>query len=85
MSELKAISHVPSDPDLNRQVKDSSSVAAVEPPPEGTAKTSVWRRIVGLVWDSVEGDREYRKYVQRLDTFFLYALSFLATSAIFGF
>ncbi|RAO64700.1 uncharacterized protein BHQ10_000712 [Talaromyces amestolkiae] len=33
--------------------------------------TSRWRKIVGYVWDSVEGDPEYRQYVQRLDLFFL--------------
>lgn len=72
MSEAKAISPVPSDSDLNKHLKDASSVAVVEPCPRETIKTPLWRRIVGLVWDSVEGDPEYRKYVQRLDTFFLY-------------
>jgi ACS family pantothenate transporter-like MFS transporter len=33
--------------------------------------TSRWRKIVGYVWDSVEGDPKYRRYVQRLDLFFL--------------
>lgn len=70
MSETKAISPVVSDSDLNKNVKDANSVAVFEPAAE-TTKTSLWRRIVGLVWDSVEGDPEYRKYVQRLDTFFL--------------
>ncbi|KAL6704494.1 hypothetical protein ACN47E_008123 [Coniothyrium glycines] len=31
---------------------------------------SCWRRILGLVWDSVDGDSEYRKYVRKLDTIF---------------
>ncbi|KAK7699769.1 hypothetical protein SLS64_011381 [Diaporthe eres] len=72
MPEAKAIPPVPSDSDLNKPVKDTSSVAVVEPSPGQTIKTPLWRRIIGLVWDSVEGDPEYRKYVQRLDTFFLY-------------
>lgn len=33
--------------------------------------SSNWRRIVGFFWDTVEGDPEYRKYVRRLDLFFL--------------
>lgn len=70
MSENKAVSPVVSESDLDKNVKDANSVAVVEPAAE-TTKTSLWRRIVGLVWDSVEGDPEYRKYVQRLDTFFL--------------
>lgn len=32
---------------------------------------SLWRRIVGVVWDSLEGEPEYRRYVQRLDRIFL--------------
>lgn len=40
--------------------------------PEERKKTSLWRRIVGLVWDSVDNpDPEYRRYVQRLDRIFL--------------
>ena len=70
MSETKAVSPVAADSDLNKNVKDASSVA-IEPSPGDVAKTSLWRRVFGLVWDSVDGDPEYRKYVQRLDTFFL--------------
>ena len=32
-------------------------------------KSSWWRSVVGLVWDSVEGDARNRRYVQKLDTF----------------
>ena len=36
------------------------------------APTPWWRRIVGLVWDSLDNpDPEYRRYVQRLDRIFL--------------
>lgn len=35
------------------------------------ASTSTWRRVAGLIWDTAEGDPEYRKYVQRLDFIFL--------------
>ncbi|EXJ77142.1 hypothetical protein A1O3_10300 [Capronia epimyces CBS 606.96] len=36
---------------------------------ESKKSTSWWRRAVGLVWDSVEGDERNRRYVQKLDTF----------------
>jgi len=32
--------------------------------------TNWWRRILGYVWDTVEGDPEYRRYVTRLDRIF---------------
>ncbi|KAH7030645.1 pantothenate transporter liz1 [Microdochium trichocladiopsis] len=32
-------------------------------------KIPLWRRILSLVWDSADGDPEYRRYVQRLDLF----------------
>lgn len=83
MTEIKAISPVASDSDLNKNVKDASSVAVIESSPGNPAKTSFWRKVVGLVWDSVEGDPEYRKYVQRLDTFFLYGLTIFILPAIF--
>lgn len=72
MSEIKAISPVASSHDLNKNTKDASSLSIAELSSEEKGKTSVWRKLVGLVWDSVEGDPEYRRYVQRLDTFFLY-------------
>lgn len=71
MAESKVISTVDSEPDLHKNTHDATAVVVVEASPEDRAKTSLWRRVVGLVWDSVEGDPEYRKYVQRLDTFFL--------------
>ncbi|KAI1612754.1 major facilitator superfamily domain-containing protein [Exophiala viscosa] len=37
--------------------------------PESKKTTNWWRRVVGLIWDSVEGDARNRKYVQKLDTF----------------
>lgn len=33
--------------------------------------TSRWRRIVGLVWDSAEGEPRNRKYVQKVDAYML--------------
>ncbi|SMQ48375.1 unnamed protein product [Zymoseptoria tritici ST99CH_3D1] len=31
---------------------------------------SIWRRCLSFIWDSVDGDPEYRRYVRRLDLFF---------------
>ncbi|KAH8651441.1 pantothenate transporter liz1 [Xylariales sp. PMI_506] len=51
--------------------KEAASVSATETYSEETKQsTSWWRRIVSFIWDSVEGDPEYRRYVQRLDLFF---------------
>lgn len=38
--------------------------------PSAVRRTNWWRKIVGYVWDTVEGDREYRRYVTRLDRIF---------------
>lgn len=75
MSEIKVISPAASSHDLNKNTKGASSLSIAEPSSEEKGNTSVWRKIVGLVWDSVEGDPEYRRYIQRLDTLFLYGLS----------
>lgn len=34
-------------------------------------KTSRWRRIVGVLWDSFDGTPQERRYVRKLDTFLL--------------
>ncbi|OTB00197.1 hypothetical protein M426DRAFT_268110 [Hypoxylon sp. CI-4A] len=36
---------------------------------ESQKPTSWWRRLVGLVWNTAEGDEKNRKYVQKLDSF----------------
>lgn len=67
-------------------VKDITQVAAVDASSDSTSAnkpgttngefsttkntTSWWRHIVGYVWDTVEGDPEYRRYVTRLDRIF---------------
>ncbi|ETS86106.1 hypothetical protein PFICI_04131 [Pestalotiopsis fici W106-1] len=45
-------------------VTDTAPRDNVQPP------ASWWRRVFSFIWDSVEGDPEYRQYVQRLDLFF---------------
>lgn len=51
--------------------KHATSVSVAEAAPGQTQKASLWRRILSFVWDSAEGDPEYRKYVHRLDLFLL--------------
>lgn len=51
---------------------DSTGHAAESPaPPVTKSQSSLWRRVLSLVWDTADGDVEYRKYVQRLDLFVL--------------
>ncbi|KAF2437252.1 pantothenate transporter liz1, partial [Karstenula rhodostoma CBS 690.94] len=50
---------------LHATVAESTSTQT-----EDGKKASLWRRIVGVVWDSLEGEPEYRRYVQRLDRIF---------------
>ena len=52
---------------LHATVAESASTEA-----EHAKQASLWRHIVGVVWDSLEGEPEYRHYVQRLDRIFLY-------------
>lgn len=59
--------------DMNPTMEDINANAESEhqAQPEGKKPTNWWRRTVGLVWDSVEGDARNRRYVQKLDTFLL--------------
>ncbi|TDZ22279.1 Pantothenate transporter liz1 [Colletotrichum orbiculare MAFF 240422] len=62
-----AVSDTTSDRDAKPKGADPVTITATS---AGDVKTtSRWRKIVGLVWDFVEGDPEYRAYVQRLDLF----------------
>jgi len=38
---------------------------------DAETKSTLWRRVLSFVWDSADGDPEYRRYVQRLDMFLL--------------
>ncbi|KAJ4289671.1 hypothetical protein N0V90_011000 [Kalmusia sp. IMI 367209] len=81
MSDVKEITQVAASDTAssNDKLPTEKGLAVVtkkEPSlPQGKT-TSLWRRIVGLVWDSVEGDPEYRRYVQRLDRFFFPTVCF---------
>ncbi|KAJ4332427.1 hypothetical protein N0V95_009666 [Ascochyta clinopodiicola] len=51
--------------------KNISTVAAGDETSSSESKTtSWWRHAVGYIWDTVEGDPEYRRYVTRLDRIF---------------
>jgi hypothetical protein len=38
---------------------------------ESLKKQSQWRKVLGVFWDSVDGEQRDRKFVQKLDTFLL--------------
>lgn len=72
MSDSKVIVPVAvSDTTSDLDKKTDVSPVVTETNPSQEQKSPWWRRILGLVWDSAEGDPEYRAYVQRLDLFFL--------------
>lgn len=51
--------------------KNATSALSILDSSETEAKSSLWRRVLSFVWDSADGDPEYRRYVQRLDLFLL--------------
>lgn len=55
--------------DMLNSDKDVASATVVDSHAEQEVKTSWWRRIVGFVWDSVEGEPRDRKYVQKVDAY----------------
>lgn len=73
MADAKDITRVAAlDTSLDTTSSKNASAATTE---QGDASTSTettnwWRRIGGFVWDTVEGDPEYRRYVTRLDRIF---------------
>lgn len=74
MSDSKTIAPVAvsdTTSDLDKNSKETRPLSITETPSGDVKTSSWWRKILGYVWDSVEGDPEYRAYVQRLDLFFL--------------
>jgi hypothetical protein len=53
-------------PDPLKQAREAS------PHENNSSPIPKWRKVLGFVWDTAEGDEEYRRYVQRLDLIFLY-------------
>lgn len=72
MSEPEALSHEPTT--SKRQTFKHPESTTTEPlaAVDELREESSWARsLVGLVWNSVEGDAKNRRYVQKLDTFLL--------------
>jgi ACS family pantothenate transporter-like MFS transporter len=67
--DLAAVPVESPDNDSTRTKNDTSQTITITSK-EGT-KSSLWRRVLSFVWDSADGDPEYRRYVQRLDLFLL--------------
>ncbi|KAJ0354211.1 hypothetical protein COL154_011816 [Colletotrichum chrysophilum] len=79
MSDSKAIAPVAvsdTTSDLDKNSKETRPLSITEIPSGDVKASSWWRKILGYVWDSVEGDPEYRAYVQRLDLFFFPTVCF---------
>lgn len=67
ISRIAALNTAPED----ECSKDTSvATASIRGSSTGPKTTNRWRRIVGYVWDTVEGDPEYRRYVTKLDRIF---------------
>jgi hypothetical protein len=67
MAELKhpSLAAMPVD------IPDNDSTLTTPATSNTETKSSLWRRVLSFVWDSADGDPEYRRYVQRLDLFLL--------------
>lgn len=61
--------------------KDATSLT-VSATSNTESKSSLWRRVLSFVWDSADGDVEYRRYVRRLDLFLLSVLLLPRSSAV---
>lgn len=56
-------------PHVETPVEESSSDASI--PSETPKKLSLWRRFLGLIWDTFDGDPEERRFVRKVDYFLL--------------
>jgi ACS family pantothenate transporter-like MFS transporter len=75
MAEVKHPSHAtrPIEAADNDSNHTKNATSLTTPATRDTeTKSSLWRRVLSFVWDSADGDPEYRRYVQRLDLFLLY-------------
>jgi ACS family pantothenate transporter-like MFS transporter len=74
MAELKqpSLAAMPIETPDNDSTRTKDATSLTTPVTSHTeAKSSLWRRVLSFVWDSADGDPEYRRYVQRLDLFLL--------------
>ena len=53
------------------RAKNTTSTLSIPDISDTETKSCLWRRVLSFVWDSADGDPEYRRYVQRLDLFLL--------------
>jgi ACS family pantothenate transporter-like MFS transporter len=58
-------------PDSNSNRTKNATTLEVLVGSDTETKSPLWRRVLSFVWDSADGDPEYRRYVQRLDLFLL--------------
>ena len=62
------------EPQGNSRKDGTTIVAAGEissPDPETGKSPPIWRRALGVIWDSADGDPKNRRYVRKLDSFLL--------------
>jgi hypothetical protein len=59
-------------PDSNSTCTKNATTLEAPVRSDTETKSPLWRRVLSFVWDSADGDPEYRRYVQRLDLFLLY-------------
>lgn len=59
-------------PDNDSTRTKNADVLAIPVASDPEKKSPLWRRVLSVVWDSADGDPEYRRYVQRLDLFLLW-------------
>ena len=58
-------------PDNDSTRTKNATTLAIPVESDTETKSPLWRRVLSFVWDSADGDPEYRRYVQRLDLFLL--------------
>ena len=74
MSDVKkpSLAAMPVETPDNDSTRTKNAISLTMPIGSDTeTKSPLWRRVLSFVWDSADGDPEYRRYVQRLDLFLL--------------
>ena len=74
MSDVKepSLAAMPVETPDNDSTRTKNAISLTMPIESDTeTKSPLWRRVLSFVWDSADGDPEYRRYVQRLDLFLL--------------
>jgi ACS family pantothenate transporter-like MFS transporter len=74
MSDAKGpgLAAMPIETSDNDSTRTKNAATLAIPVESNTERESpLWRRVLSFVWDSADGDPQYRRYVQRLDLFLL--------------